>query len=53
MIDAKLPLRGKLAAEAGKVFPLEVCKSAAGSRLRQYSLLSRVNGSPFSLSVPR
>ena len=30
MAETKLPPRGKLAAEAGKVFALEVCKSAAG-----------------------
>ena len=30
MVDSKIPLRGKFAAEAGKVFPLEVCQSAAG-----------------------
>lgn len=30
MVDSRIPSRGKLAAEAGKVFPLEVCKSAAG-----------------------
>ena len=33
MVDSRISPRGKLVAEAGKVFPLEVCQSAACYRL--------------------